>query len=87
MSPGTFGPRFVPSTAARRFVLDDERTEVMPDRLIRDRADTVRILPPSQQRHLIQFFMAMPAMMKLILAGIVLGSIFAVVYAYRPLIG
>jgi hypothetical protein len=88
MSASSFGPRFVPSTAARRFValLDDDRTELMPDRLLRDRADTVRIAPPTKPQ-LVQLFLDMPALMKLMLAGIVVGSLFAIVYAYRPGIG
>jgi hypothetical protein len=85
MTPA-FGPRFVPSTAARRFVLDDERTEVMPERMILDRADTVRILRPKQDQ-MLAFFAAMPNTMKLVLAGILLGSLFAIVYAYSPLMG
>jgi len=82
-----FGPRFVPSTAARRFFIDAETTQVIAERLIRDRADTVRIFPKKQEPPVLQFFQAMPGMMKLVLAGIMLGSLFAIVYAYRPLIG
>jgi hypothetical protein len=79
MMSGGFGPRFVPSTAVRRFCFDDESTEMMPDRLLRDRADTVRIAPPRQ--HPLMFLISLPAVAKLIVAGIMLGSIVAALYA------
>jgi hypothetical protein len=86
MTPGGFGPRFVPSTAVRRFgFVDDEHTEMMPERLLRDRADTVRIAPP--RSHPLTMLISMPPVAKLIFAGALLGSLVAILYAYRPGIG
>lgn len=90
-----FAPKFAPSTAGRRVaLLGDERTERMPDRRRRDRADTVRILPPKRQasapvnRQVFRHVVSIPSLLKLVVAGIVIGSVFALVYvySYRPLI-
>ncbi len=73
MSAGGFEPRFVPSTAARRFVLiDDDLTLQIPERALRDRADTVRLPPPPRARPWI------PALAGLLLLGLGLGTVLAV---------
>ena len=75
MTPG-FGPRFVPSTSARRFTFaEDDRTEVIQERLLRDRADTVRIAPPPTSARTLP----MPAVaVMMVMVGMVLGALVAV---------
>jgi hypothetical protein len=53
---------------------EDEHTEILPDRIVRDRADTVRIAPPSSH--------PFPAyvLTTLVVAGVMLGSIVALVH-------
>ena len=65
----------------------EDLTERLPARLLRDRADTVRIVTPPPKLVPIKKSISIPPLLALVLAGILFGSIVAIVYAYRPGIG